>query len=69
MLFEHTVLCAVLHHVCMCVCVCVRAGVALSGILAVLTASQDLKATLGSKHHYLLYCLATGAWSNARAGH
>lgn len=34
-------------------------GVALAGILAVLTASQDLKATLGSKHHYLLYCLAT----------
>lgn len=53
----------------MCVCLCVRAGVALSGILAVLTACQDLKATLGSKHHYLLYCLATGVWSNARAGY
>lgn len=34
-------------------------GVALAGILAVLTACQDLKATVGSKHHYLLYCLAT----------
>eukprot|EP00878_Enallax_costatus_P009276 GHUV01009695.1.p1 GENE.GHUV01009695.1~~GHUV01009695.1.p1 ORF type:complete len:780 (+),score=173.65 GHUV01009695.1:1347-3686(+) len=33
--------------------------VALSGILAVLTACQDLKATIGAKHHYLLYCLAT----------
>jgi hypothetical protein len=35
------------------------AGVALSGLLAVLTACQDLKATIGAKHHYLLYCLAT----------
>jgi hypothetical protein len=35
-------------------------GVALSGILAVLTSCQDLKGTIGSKHHYLLYCLATG---------
>ncbi|KAF6261976.1 26S proteasome regulatory complex [Scenedesmus sp. NREL 46B-D3] len=34
-------------------------GVALSGLLAVLTACQDLKATIGAKHHYLLYCLAT----------
>jgi 26S proteasome regulatory subunit N1 len=33
--------------------------VALSGLLAVLTACQDLKSTIGAKHHYLLYCLAT----------
>ncbi len=38
---------------------CIASGVALAGLLAVLTACQDLKATLGSKHHYLLYCLAT----------
>jgi len=34
-------------------------GVALAGLLAVLYACQDLKATLGAKHHYLIYCLAT----------
>ena len=30
----------------------------MAGLLAVLTAAQDMKATLGGKHHYLLYCLA-----------
>jgi hypothetical protein len=49
-----------LHAEVCCAVWLVCAGVALSGILAVLTACQDLKATLGSKHHYLLYCLATG---------
>lgn len=34
------------------------AGMALSGLLAVLLSCQDLKATIGGKHHYLLYCLA-----------
>ncbi|KAF8063704.1 RPN1B [Scenedesmus sp. PABB004] len=33
-------------------------GVALAGILSVLTAATELKATLCGKHHYLLYCLA-----------
>eukprot|EP00879_Flechtneria_rotunda_P023735 GHRR01025127.1.p1 GENE.GHRR01025127.1~~GHRR01025127.1.p1 ORF type:complete len:652 (+),score=250.63 GHRR01025127.1:1606-3561(+) len=33
-------------------------GIAVAGLLAVLTACQDLKATIGAKHHYLLYCLA-----------
>jgi hypothetical protein len=37
----------------------VLAGIALAGLLAVLTACQDLKSTLGSKHHYLLFCVAT----------
>jgi hypothetical protein len=40
-------------------CAVWRSGVALSGLLAVLTACQDLKSTIGAKHHYLLYCLAT----------
>mmetsp|Transcript_11472 Transcript_11472/g.20271 ORF Transcript_11472/g.20271 Transcript_11472/m.20271 type:complete len:903 (-) Transcript_11472:384-3092(-) len=34
-------------------------GMALSGLLSVLVAGLDMKATLGGKHHYLLYCLAT----------
>ena len=38
---------------------CFAAGVALAGLLAVLYACQDLKAMLGAKHHYLIYCLAT----------
>jgi 26S proteasome regulatory subunit N1 len=31
---------------------------ALSGILSVLWAGLDIKAQLGGRHHYLLYCLA-----------
>lgn len=34
------------------------AGVSLAGVLAVLFSCLDLKATIGGKHHYLLYCLA-----------
>jgi 26S proteasome regulatory subunit N1 len=37
----------------------VLAGVALAGLLAVLYACQDMKATLGAKHHHIIYCLAT----------
>ncbi|GLC40481.1 hypothetical protein PLESTB_000708900 [Pleodorina starrii] len=33
-------------------------GVALAGVLSVLFSCLDLKATIGGKHHYLLYCLA-----------
>uniref|UniRef100_A0A7S0WJK1 26S proteasome non-ATPase regulatory subunit 2 homolog n=1 Tax=Chlamydomonas leiostraca TaxID=1034604 RepID=A0A7S0WJK1_9CHLO len=34
-------------------------GMALSGLLAVLVAGLDIKATIGGKQHHLLYCLAT----------
>jgi hypothetical protein len=59
--FQSTLCCfmrqsALLSDFCPAVC---RSGVALSGLLAVLTACQDLKSTIGAKHHYLLYCLAT----------
>jgi len=30
----------------------------LSGLLAVLFSGLDMKATIGGKHHYLLFCLA-----------
>ncbi|KAF5840093.1 26S proteasome regulatory subunit RPN1 [Dunaliella salina] len=33
-------------------------GMGLSGILAVLFSGLDMRATIGGKHHYLLYCLA-----------
>ncbi|GIL54030.1 hypothetical protein Vafri_9585 [Volvox africanus] len=33
-------------------------GVSLAGVLAVVFSCLDLKATIGGKHHYLLYCLA-----------
>ncbi|KAG2434205.1 hypothetical protein HXX76_007931 [Chlamydomonas incerta] len=36
-------------------------GVALAGILSVLFPCLDLKATIGGKHHYLLFCLAAAA--------
>lgn len=35
------------------------AGTGLAGLLAVLYSCMDMKSTLGGKHHYLLYCLAT----------
>lgn len=38
---------------------CEHAGVALSGLLAVLWGCMDMKATIAGKHHYLLFCLAT----------
>jgi len=34
-------------------------SIALSGILCVLTACMDLKETIGGRHHYILYYLAT----------
>jgi 26S proteasome regulatory subunit N1 len=37
------------------------AGMGLAGLLAVLVAGMDIKATLGGKQHYLLYALATAA--------
>jgi len=35
-----------------------NAGMGLSGLLAVLFSGLDMRATIGGKHHYLLYCLA-----------
>lgn len=38
---------------------CVAAGVGLAGLLVVLFASLDMKATIASKHHCMLFFLAT----------